>query len=209
VSVCLTRYIYRERETNINIYIIYTTYIKCLGRTSEPRTRSASPASACAAAAQSHWIARTAPAGAASSPSAAVGRPHTSGDTERGSGLSRYKIVFHFKAVLWESFILLLPSPLPATPILLQYYCTTFAQYTPRNRPPLCMPYTIHLMTISCKGQVGSGLSVVMVDTGRDWGGSGQHQDRKSCTDALETNRPVLFLHTPFTSSHRPSRLRH
>jgi len=34
--------------------------------------------------------------------------------------------------------------PLPATPTLLQYYCTTFAQYTPPNRPPLCKPHTIH-----------------------------------------------------------------
>jgi len=48
--------------------------------------------------------------------------------------------------------------PLPATPGLLQYYCTTFAQYTPPNRPLLCMPYTIHyllVMAILCEGQVG------------------------------------------------------
>ena len=35
------------------------------------------------------------------------------------------------------------PNP-PAKPTLLQYYCTTIAQYTPPHRPPLFMPYTIH-----------------------------------------------------------------
>jgi len=35
----------------------------------------------------------------------------------------------------------LLPPP-HALSALLQYYCTTFAQYTPPPLPPLCMPYT-------------------------------------------------------------------
>jgi len=60
-----------------------------------------------------------------------------------GLGLSLYQILFHFKALLWESIILLLPAPL-AKPTLLQYYCTPISQYTPpTDRPRLCMPYTI------------------------------------------------------------------
>ena len=34
--------------------------------------------------------------------------------------LSLYKILFHFKALLWESIIFLCPTP-PAKPTLLQY----------------------------------------------------------------------------------------
>jgi len=34
------------------------------------------------------------------------------------------------------------PSPL-VKPTLLQYYCTTIAQYTPSHRHPFCMPCTI------------------------------------------------------------------
>ena len=60
----------------------------------------------------------------------------------RGSAVAD-KILFRFKAILWESIMLLLPPPL-VKPILLQYYCTTIAQYTPSYRPPFCMPYTIH-----------------------------------------------------------------
>jgi len=63
----------------------------------------------------------------------------------RCSAVSLYKILFHFKALLWESIILLLPPPHNLQrPSPLQYYCMLFAQYTPPNRPPLCMPYTIH-----------------------------------------------------------------
>ena len=61
------------------------------------------------------------------------------------TNLAFTKYCFTSKALLWESIILLLP-PLPATPILLQYYCMTFAQYAPPNRPPplAChTPYTI------------------------------------------------------------------
>ena len=35
------------------------------------------------------------------------------------------------------------PPPPPATPTLLQYYCTPIAQYTPRHQPSLVTPYTI------------------------------------------------------------------
>jgi len=55
---------------------------------------------------------------------------------------SRYKIVFHVKALLWESIILSL-SPPPAKPTLLQYYRTTNAQYTLPHRPPPLLPCTI------------------------------------------------------------------
>jgi len=46
--------------------------------------------------------------------------------------------------------------PPPAKPTLLQYYCTTNAQYTLPHRPPPfnAMRHTILVMAISCKGQV-------------------------------------------------------
>ena len=58
--------------------------------------------------------------------------------------LSLYKILFHFKALLGESIILLL-LPLPTQPTLLQYYCTTIAQYTPPTDPSFVChtPYNI------------------------------------------------------------------
>ena len=55
-----------------------------------------------------------------------------------------YKILFHFKALLWESIILFIPPP--AKPTLLQYCCTVIAQYNnicPPQRPSPFMPYTI------------------------------------------------------------------
>ena len=71
------------------------------------------------------------------------------------SGLSLYKILFHFKPLLWESVILVLPPPL-AKPTLLQYHCTTIAQYTPSSPTPLlyAIHHTILVMGISCKDQV-------------------------------------------------------
>ena len=57
--------------------------------------------------------------------------------------VSLYTILFHCKALLWESIILLLPPPPLAKPTLLQYHCTAIAQYTPPRRHPSCMPYTI------------------------------------------------------------------
>jgi len=61
----------------------------------------------------------------------------------RRFGLSFYKILFHFKAILWESIILLYPPPTrKAYPIavLLHDHC---AIYAPPHRPPLLMLYTI------------------------------------------------------------------
>ena len=55
--------------------------------------------------------------------------------------LSLCKILFRFKALVWQSIILLLPPPL-VKPTLLQYYCTTIAQYPPSYRHPFCMPDT-------------------------------------------------------------------
>jgi len=55
---------------------------------------------------------------------------------------SLYKILFHFKALFWESIILLLPPPLHNLP-----YCHTIARplrnIRPPRRPPPFMPYTI------------------------------------------------------------------
>jgi len=42
-------------------------------------------------------------------------------------GIRLYKILFHLKALMWES-IIRLPPPPPAKPTLLQYYYTTIAQ---------------------------------------------------------------------------------
>ena len=53
-----------------------------------------------------------------------------------------YKILFRFKALLWESFILLLPPP-AAKPTLLQHLCTTIAQYTPPHTEP---PFSCHTL---------------------------------------------------------------
>ena len=56
-----------------------------------------------------------------------------------------YKPFGHFEAFVHELSILLLPPPsIPALLTLLQYYCTTIAQYTtPLDSPPLCMPHTV------------------------------------------------------------------
>ena len=54
-------------------------------------------------------------------PAAARRRGYCPQDRARGEGFNLYKILFHFKALLWESIILLSP-PSPAKPTLLQYY---------------------------------------------------------------------------------------
>jgi len=48
------------------------------------------------------------------------------------------------------------PPLLASLSTLLQYYCTTFAQYTtPPDPPCVCdTPYTILVITISCEGQI-------------------------------------------------------
>jgi len=65
-----------------------------------------------------------------------VEKRHSQSRLQTVSRLSLYKKVFHVKALLWESIILLLP-PSPAKPTVLLYYCTTIVQYTPPHRPPL------------------------------------------------------------------------
>ena len=69
-----------------------------------------------------------------------------------GAGL--YKILFYFKALLWELIILLLPLP-PAKPTLLQYYCTTIAQYTtpPVTSRVYAIYHAILGMATSCEGR--------------------------------------------------------
>ena len=55
--------------------------------------------------------------------------------------LSLYKILFHFKALLWESIILLLPSPLlQSLP-----YCNTIARLSRNIRPPTDPPFVCHI----------------------------------------------------------------
>jgi len=75
----------------------------------------------------------------------------------RSPEIRLYKILFYFKALLWESIILLLPLP-PAKPTLLQYYCTTIAQYTtpPVTSRVYAIYHAILGMAISCKGQPGN-----------------------------------------------------
>jgi len=79
----------------------------------------------------------------------------------RGAHLSLYKILFHFKALLWESIILVLSPPTckQSLPYCMHYYCycMTIAQYTSPPTDPsfLChTPYNIgDANAISCKGQ--------------------------------------------------------
>jgi len=70
-----------------------------------------------------------------------------------------YKILFHFKALVHELIILILPSR-PASPTRLQYYCTTIAHIRPPPPPPLAyaMHHTILVGAISCKGQAVLGV---------------------------------------------------
>ena len=70
--------------------------------------------------------------------------------------VSLNKILFYFKALVWESIILVLPPPTyKAYPIaiLLHAHC---AIYAPPPTPPLyAIHYTILVLAISCKGQTG------------------------------------------------------
>jgi len=71
-----------------------------------------------------------------------------------GESLGLYKILFHCKAFLWESVILLLPPHLQSL-----HYCNTIARLLRNIRPSPPTPrlyaihYTIVVMAISCKGQ--------------------------------------------------------
>jgi len=79
-----------------------------------------------------------------------------------------------------ESIILLLP---PACPLLLQYYCTSIAQYT--TPPPTPLWYAIHhtilVIAISCKGQGGC--------RGRRRSGVDQFLGQISCVGDLALTR--------------------
>jgi len=98
--------------------------------------------------------------GAASRPASAAASTcrRRWGLQDTGGEVSLYTILFHFKAVLWSlsSFDC---HPRPATPTVLQYYCTPIAQYTPRHRPSLCMLYTIQYCVwqyrVKAKGEGG------------------------------------------------------
>jgi len=69
------------------------------------------------------------------------------------SQVSLYKIFVHVEAVVHESTIFYPLRP-PALPTLVQYYCTTFGQYTtpvPTSRL-YAIHHTIMVITIWCKG---------------------------------------------------------
>jgi len=75
--------------------------------------------------------------------------------TAKHSSFSRYKILFRFKALLWESIILVLP-PLTCKAyliaILLHDHCAVYALI----QSPLLygIHHTILVMAISCEGQL-------------------------------------------------------
>ena len=53
-----------------------------------------------------------------------------------------YKILFTSRLLCTNQSSFDCPLP-PALPAVLQYYCTSIAQYATTLRPPWCMPYTI------------------------------------------------------------------
>jgi len=74
---------------------------------------------------------------------------------------SLYKILFYFRALLWESIIRLFPLPhLQSLP-----YCNAIARPLRNGRPPHRPPpfyvthHTILVIAISCKGQYSSSTS--------------------------------------------------
>ena len=81
-----------------------------------------------------------------------------------GVGVSLYKILFQFKAVVRESIILLLPPPptCNAYPIaiLMHGHCAIYA--SPPTPPLYAIHHTILVMAISCKGQ-GRGRGMLCV----------------------------------------------
>jgi len=74
------------------------------------------------------------------------------GSVPRRLAFTRYCFTSKLYCVSQSSFHC--PQP-PANPTLLQYCCTTIAQYTPHHRPPplYATHHTISVMAISCKGQ--------------------------------------------------------
>jgi len=73
----------------------------------------------------------------------------------RYSLLSLYKILFYFKALLWESIILVLPPP-TCKAYLIELLLQTIEQYTRPIEPTAfyAIHHTILVMAISCKGQL-------------------------------------------------------
>jgi len=71
------------------------------------------------------------------------------------SHLSLYKILFHFKALLWESFHLLLPPPTCKPYPMAKLLHDHRAIYAPHTDPPpvYVIYHTILVMAISCEGQ--------------------------------------------------------
>ena len=67
------------------------------------------------------------------------GRTPTSMQSVVSVSLGRCKILIYFEAFVHESVIYVWPAPTA----LLQYDCTSIAQYTTHRRPPFCMPCTI------------------------------------------------------------------
>jgi len=91
-----------------------------------------------------------------------------------GVGVSLYKILFHFKVLVWESILLVPPLPTcNAFPIAirLHHHC---AIYVPPPTPLCCaMHHTILVMAISCEGQCGRwyALSLRHLRSLLSWGG--------------------------------------
>jgi len=82
-----------------------------------------------------------------------VGLPRVKPKERVDPRVSLYKMLFHFKALLWESIILLLPLP-PASPTRLQYYCNTNLQDSTPFRPPAFTPCTIQYCALQYRVKV-------------------------------------------------------
>jgi len=95
--------------------------------------------------------------------------------------VSLYKILFHFKALLWESIILLLlPFTCKVYPIAIPFHdhCAIYAR--PLTPPFVAVHYAILVMAILCKG----------VNTNRERGGT---TGLRSVLHRLDYNK--IFVH--------------
>ena len=99
--------------------------------------------------------------------------PSAAGFWERR--LSLYKILFHFKASVWESIILVLPPRhLQSLP-----YCNTIVRLLRNIRHPPTPPFyvirhTILVMAISCKGQTKTPQMSCVSESGSAYPQSGR-----------------------------------
>ena len=87
-------------------------------------------------------------------PNLSFKRPRRPQKRKCGVSVSLHKILFHFRALLWESIILLLPPPTcKAYPIaiLLHGHCAIYAH--PPTSPLNTILHTIWGMAISCEGR--------------------------------------------------------